>query len=80
MDNHIEVNIDINSEKPNLIALEITKMLLNNNLSDCGKDVRTATAAFLSTYAKVLSEVKYFETDTNAYSKLLSRTLDSFNQ
>lgn len=80
MNNPIEVTVDINSENPNPIALEITKMLLSNNLSDLGKDVRTATAVFMGTYTKVLSEIKYFEKDKDAYLKVISTTLEAFNK
>lgn len=55
----------------NHLAIEITKLLIDDKLSKTNFNAKTSTALFLNTYNKVLAEVEFFEQNPNEISKVI---------
>lgn len=64
-------------KNPNQFAIEITKLLINDNLSKSNFDIKTSTALFIRTYNNVLSEIQYFEQNPNEISKVIDNELQN---
>lgn len=64
-------------KNPNQFAIEITKLLINDNLSKSNFDIKTSTALFIRTYNNVLSEIQYFEQNPNEILKVIDNELQN---
>lgn len=71
-----EYNFDItfDSENPNPVALEITKIIINKNSINFGNDTQKATYAFMSTYLKVLYNIKNIESNPKTLQDFINTT------
>ena len=73
----IELNIDF--ENPNPMAIEITKTMLNNNLISFGSDAQKATVTFLALYSKVLFEIQKLKNNPQDLQALVEASFEEFD-
>ncbi len=74
----IELNIDFNN--PNPMAMEITKMMLDNSLVTFGTNTQKATLTFIAIYSKVLFEIKRFEKEPQDLATLIKASFETLGK
>ncbi len=74
MNKKIEVNIDFNNTDK--LALEITKAYLEKNSSDEYRSPKEFTRVFIATYSLILKELEIVKQDETLLNSLITKAFD----
>lgn len=70
------VNVNLDFDKPNQFALEMTKSYLYENSDNLYRSPREYVAVFAGTYARILAEFEKFKADEDLLKSIVTSAMN----